>query len=463
METKEDNLSILVVDDEVNQREMLGGFLKKEGHTVFMAPGGREALELLNTRRFDVVLTDIRMPQMDGMALLKAVKSQQPETAVVMITAFGSVETAVSAMREGAYDYLTKPVDLDELTLLLARIGRSLQLERENQSLREERAYQTGSPEDMVVEDPPMAKVWNLIRQVAESEATVLITGESGTGKELIARSIHAYGPRKDRPFVAINCAAIPETLLESELFGHEKGAFTGAIRSHRGKFEQAQGGTLFLDEVGDLPLSLQPKLLRVLQDHRVERVGGERTYELDVRILAATHRDLGLMIQDGQFREDFYYRLNVIHLPLPPLRERPEALPLLAEFFLKKYRMKYGKPKMGMRPETLALLKKYPFPGNVRELETMMERAVVLGRGADIGPEDLPFPVEKTTPNQEDLMALPAPEGQTLPAALETVEKTMIAQAMTAAGGVQTRAAELLGISERMLRYKLKKYGSLL
>jgi two-component system NtrC family response regulator len=447
---------ILIADDEQVQREMLEGFLVKQGYGVGIAADGSQALEKFKGGAFDLVLTDYRMPGMDGVQLLKALKRLNPEVMVVVLTAFGTVGTAVAAMKEGAYDYLNKPIDLDELLLLIQRVEKEVGLSRENRELREQ-LREKFKVDFIISASRRMEEALNLVKRVASSPATVLILGESGTGKELIARAIHYSSPRAEKPLVKVNCAALPENLLESELFGHEKGAFTGAVGRRIGRFEQADQGTVFLDEIGDLSPSLQSKLLRVLQEKEFERVGSSQTLKVDVRVIAATNRNLEEAIQKGTFREDLYYRLNVVTVSLPPLRERKEDIPPLLEHFLKKYSRENQKPVVSLSKEAKDLLMNYHYPGNIRELENIMERAVVLSRGDSITTQDLPLNLRES--KVEDLMK-EAAGGRSLRETLEEIERLRITQALEKSHGVQTKAAEELGISERVLRYKMKKYG---
>ncbi len=446
-----DSIRILVVDDEAGQRELVTGYLKKQGFEVFAAAGGEPALELFRQAPMELILTDQRMPGLSGLELLKAARAINPETQVIVMTAYGNVETAVEAMKAGAADYLTKPLHLEELRQKIERIVEQHRLYAENRALREE-LKSRHRIEGIIGDSGQMLEVISLVQRVAASEATVLIRGESGTGKELIAKAIHYASPRAERPLVRVNCAALPENLLESELFGHEKGSFTGAIANRKGRFELANMGTLFLDEIGDLPLHLQAKLLRVLQEREFERVGSSQPIKVNVRILSATHRDLESLMPAGQFREDLYYRLNVVTILVPPLRERRQDLPALMDHFLKLFSAKNGKALRGFSREARDALLRYDYPGNVRELENLIERAVVLCRGDVIGRGDLPLTLEEPeAPNE--------PQAQ-LTAAVEGMERRMIKNALASAGGVQTRAADLLGITERALRYKLKKYG---
>ena len=448
-------MQILIVDDEIVQREMLEGFLMKQGHAVESAADGQTAVRKFKEGGFDFVLTDLRMPGMDGIQLLKELRHMNPEVIVVILTAYGTIGTAVEAMKEGAYDYLTKPVDLDELLILIRRVERGLELNRENRELKEQ-LRERFRVEYIISASRRMQEALNLVGRVAASPATVLILGESGTGKELIARALHFSSPRADRPFVKVNCAALPENLLESELFGHEKGAFTGATARRIGRFEQAHSGSIFLDEIGDLSPSLQMKLLRVLQEKEFERIGSNQTIRSDVRVVAATNRNLEESIRQGTFREDLYYRLNVVTISLAPLRDRKEDILPLVDYFLKKYNRENQKNITSISKEARDLLLRYDYPGNVRELENIMERAVVLSRGSALSAQDLPANLQEG--RAETGLDHP-PEAGSLPRKLEGLERQMISRALERNGGVQTKAAEELGISERVLRYKLKKY----
>jgi two-component system NtrC family response regulator len=446
---------ILIVDDEKVQREMLEGFLVKQGYGAIAAADGQRALEKFKSGTFDLVLTDYRMPAMEGIQLLKEIKRLNPEAVVVIMTAYGTVGTAVTAMKEGAYDYLTKPIDLDELLLLIQRVEREIGLGQENRELKEQ-LREKFKVDFIVSTSRQMGEALNLVGRVAQSQATVLILGESGTGKELIARAIHYSSLRADKPLVKVNCAALPENLLESELFGHEKGAFTGAVARRIGRFEQADHGSIFLDEIGDLSPSLQMKLLRVLQEKEFERLGSNQTIKSDVRVIAATNHNLEEAIQKGAFREDLYYRLNVVTISLPPLRERKEDIPPLVEHFLRKYNQENKKNVTSLSKEVRDLLMNYHYPGNVRELENIMERAVVLCRGEILTVQDLPLNLRES---KVEAALERARESRNLPAALEEIERQMIANALEKSSGVQTKAAAELGISERVLRYKIKKY----
>ncbi len=446
-----DPYRILVVDDEPAQRELVAGFLRKRGFEVAEAAGGEIALQRFSREPFDLVLTDQRMPDLSGLDLLRRLRALTPEAAVIVMTAYGTIETAVDAIKAGAADYLGKPLNLDELLHRIEQVRERQRLLGENRELREA-LRERHRVEGIVADSGRMQEVLSLVRRVAGSDATVLIRGESGTGKELIARAIHHASSRAAGPFVAVSCAALPEGLLESELFGHEKGAFTGAHAARKGRFELADGGTLFLDEIGDLAPGLQVKLLRVLQERAFERVGGTRTLAADVRVLAATHRALEALVRDGRFRDDLYYRINVVTILLPPLRERREDLPPLIDHFLRRFAEKNVKPIRGLTRDARDALLRYDYPGNVRELENLIERAVVLTRDEVIGARDLPLSLDAPAPEDD------APAG--LVATVEGLERRMIRDALGRAGGVQTRAAELLGISERVLRYKLRKYG---
>ncbi len=441
----------MVVDDERTQLEFVGGFLSKAGFEVVLMESAVRALKRFREEPFDLVLTDQRMPEMSGLELLKQCRGVDPEVAIVILTAYGSIETAVAAMKEGATDYLTKPLNLEELLLRIERVRRSHQLVRENTELRE--ALQDRHRiEGIIGESGQMQEVLDLVRRVAPSDATVLLRGESGTGKELVAKAIHYASDRRGGSLVKVNCAALPENLLESELFGHEKGSFTGAFATRKGRFEVADKGTLFLDEIGDLPAHLQAKLLRVLQEKEFERVGSNRAIASDVRIITATHMDLEQRMRDGSFREDLYYRLNVVTILLPPLRERRQDLPALIDHFLRKFAEKNGKNIQGFSREAREALLRYDYPGNVRELENLVERAIVLTRDDVIGLGELPLTIKETraaTNNQTNLSAV-----------VEGMERRMIVDALRNAGGIQTKAADSLGISERALRYKLRKYG---
>jgi DNA-binding NtrC family response regulator len=449
------SLNILVVEDGKSQREMLRDFLRGEGHEVSEAEAGDIAIELVKGDHFDLLLLDYKMPGMSGMAVLEAVKKLNPEIDVIMITAYGTIEMAVNAMKAGAADYITKPVELEELLILIDRISERRTLLRENEILRRELRRKQVSTDQIVYKSRAMGEVINMAGRVAASHATVLIQGETGTGKELIAKLIHTLSPRSARPMITVNCAALPETLLESELFGHEKGAFTGASSMRIGRFEEADGGSLFLDEIGELSPAVQVKLLRFLQEREFQRLGGNRTLRSDVRIISATNQDLEEKIREGGFRTDLYYRLNVVSIPIPPLRERKEDISPIMDHFLCRFVAENGKKIQGVTSEAKDLLLKYEYPGNVRELENILERAVVITRDSLISRQDLPFPETRFLSDE-----FPDSPSSSLRESLESLERQMIREAIEKSGNNQTKAARLLEISERMLRYKLKKYG---
>lgn len=451
---------ILVVDDEESIREFLDIMLRKEGYEVTTAEDGEKALEIFKKKSFDMVISDLQMPKMNGLDLLKAIKEQSPDVIFLMITAFGTTETAVEAMKVGAYDYITKPFKIDEVRLNISNALRTKILEGENRILKKE-LNKENTVHNLVGNSEPMHRVFDMIRRVSQTPTTVLITGESGTGKEMIAKAIHFNGPLKDKPFIPINCGAIPETLMESEMFGHKKGSFTGAVVDKVGLFEAADGGTIFLDEVGELPLSIQVKLLRVIQERVIRRVGSVEDTEVNVRIITATNRDLGVMVKDKSFREDLYYRLNVINIHAPALRDRMEDIPVLATHFLKKYNERLNKGITGISAEAMNLLKKYNYPGNVRELENIIERTVALEAGTSILPESLPPFVNTTSgrkmasSNEIEITA----EGIDLDKVIGQIEKELLIKAIHAADGVKKRAAKLLGITFRSMRYRVEKH----
>lgn len=454
MDTK--NLKLLIVEDEKPQREMLEGFLVQQGFSVSSVDRGKKALEALRQQAFDLVFLDYRMPQMDGLQTLQEIRKINPELAVIMMTAYGTIETAVQSMKEGATDYLTKPIDLDELLLLIEKVSERILLKRENRELKEQ-LRERYHFDQIIYASGKMEEVLSLTGRAAKSEATVLIRGESGTGKELIANAIHYASPRAERPLIKVNCTALPENLLESELFGHERGAFTGAIQRRIGRFEQAHTGSIFLDEIGDLTPSLQMKLLRVLQEREFERLGSNQTIKTDVRVIAATNKDLEEALETKTLREDLYYRLNVVAIFLPPLRERRQDIPPLIDHFLKEYSERNRRPIPRFSKEARDLLLQYDYPGNVRELENIIERSVVIGRGDAIRTQDLPFQVREEV--KEAKLSLER-EGKSLNDTLSSIERDLIIKALEKYGGIQTRAAQSLGLSERVLRYKMQKYG---
>jgi two-component system response regulator HydG len=449
---KEKN-TILVVDDDLAHRTMLRTLLGGWGYGVVDADDGQSAVEAVHEKPFDLILMDIRMIRVSGLEALVEIKRFNPAIPVVIMTAYASVETAVKALKEGAYDYLTKPLDFDELKIIMERAMEHSRLQVENRYLRESLASQFDR-RNIIGRSVPMIRLLETVTQVAPSEASVLITGESGTGKEMIAGAIHFNSRRKEGPFVKINCAAITETLLESELFGHEKGAFTGADRRKEGKFRQADRGSIFLDEVSEMSLAMQVKLLRVLQEREIVRVGGEEVIKIDVRVVAATNKKLIREIQAGRFREDLYYRLNVVTLHVPPLRERREDIPLIAQHFLALFAERNHKNIRGFTPRAMDRLLKYSWPGNVRELMNAVERGVVLSRSEYLDEEEFSLVLQDQSPSAEP----PAP--QITASSLDAVEKETILRALEASGGNKSEAARRLGITRRTLHLKLKKYG---
>lgn len=444
--------SLLLIEDEIIQLKTLQTLLEEEGYKVDAATTGHDALNLFASKTIDIIISDFNLPDMDGLSVLEKIKQVNPEIPVIIVTAYGSIDRAVTAMKAGAYNYLTKPININELLILIKRAFEHRTLISENVRLREALSERF-TAKGVIAKSPKMQEVLNIAGRAALSKATVLIRGESGTGKEVIARVIHHASPRKDAPFIAFNVGALAPTLIEDELFGHEKGAFTGADRQRDGRFVQANNGTLFIDEIGDIPIGLQTKFLRVLQESIVERLGSHLSIQTDMRIIAATNKNLEAMIRDSSFREDLYYRLNVVTIQIPPLRERKEDILPLCDLFIKKYSAENNKQIVGFTREAFDLILKYNFPGNIRELENMVERAIVLTRGTHIGLDDLPPTIFLPALDKE-----PSDEGN-LDTQVEKLEKYMILTALRKSGGNQSLAARSLQISERKLRYKMKKY----
>jgi two-component system response regulator PilR (NtrC family) len=451
---------ILVADDEQSMREFLDIMLKKEGYKVSLASNGEEVVKLMDNDLFDLVLLDIRMPKLDGISTLKKIKAIAPETVVIMITAYASADTAIKAMKEGAYDYITKPFKVEEIKLIINNALEKKNLQKENILLKQvvRDRYHFGN---IIGQSLKMVALYDLLEKVSPTKTNILIAGESGTGKELVAKAIHYNSPRKEKPFVTLNCGAIPESLIESELFGHMKGAFTDAIATKKGLFEVADEGTIFLDEISELPLLMQVKLLRVLQDKEFKRVGGTEDIRVDVRIISATNKDLDEAVKEKHFREDLFYRLNVIQIKLPPLRERREDIPILTNHFLKKYSEELNKNILKIVPEALQILLNYEYPGNVRELQNIIERAVALESSQELTAHNLssylseqPFlkkgPIDIEIPN----------EGIDLEKMVEDLERTLLVKALDKTKGIKKKAAELLHINFRSMRYRLEKYG---
>ncbi len=442
---------LLVVDDDPGSLEAMKDALEYAGYDVVSAPSGAEAFRLLNTSEFDAVLTDLYMPTINGMEIMTAALKSDPNMPVIIFTGHATVENAVEAMKAGAFHYITKPVNVEELRITVKKALEQKKLIRENLDLKR-RVNRKFGFENIIANSRKMQEILDTVVQIAPSRANVLITGESGTGKELIASAIHYNSDRKEQPFVKLNCAVLAEGVLESELFGHEKGAFTGAIKSRKGMFEQADGGTLFLDEIGDVPLSTQVKLLRVLEEREFTRVGGDSPIQVDVRIITATNRDLKGAINDGHFREDLYFRLNVVNLDLPPLRDRREDIPLMLQHFIHEFCLENNKPELILQRETLDLLTQYSWPGNVRELRNVVESLVVRLRGTEITPNDLPDSVRKVSQSEATVM----PVGTSL----EDVEKDLILKTLDSVNGNKTQAAKILGVGLRTLYRKLEQYG---
>jgi two-component system response regulator AtoC len=446
---------VLVVDDEENIRLVLRTLLKKHGYDVEVADSGEAALALVDSFGPDVILTDVRMPKMGGLDLLATLKAKQNPATVIVMSAYGNVDLALEAIKAGAYDYVGKPFKPDEIVLALRKAEEREALRRENRALREQ-IRSENQFESILAKSAPMVEIFRTITKIAEFKTTVLISGESGVGKELVARALHARGIRKGGPFVAINCGAIPENLLESELFGHKKGAFTDASSDRRGLFEEASGGTLFLDEIGELPLNLQVKLLRVLQEDSVRRLGDSKDVKIDVRIIAATHRDLGAEVKAGRFREDLYYRINVLPIAIPPLRARREDINLLIDHFVARNNARLGTQIRGLTSDTRKLLLEYAWPGNVRELENTIERAMVLAEGEVLDAHDLP---ERIRDALDPVQVQLASGELSIKKTAQAIEEILIRRALTKTRGNRTRAAEILEISHRALLYKIKDY----
>ncbi len=447
--------SVLVVDDERSQREILRVILEEEDYEVILANGGKEALKAVREFAPDIILTDLKMPDMDGLGLLDSLPKEPFLPPLIIMTAHGSISSAVEAMKKGAFNYLTKPLDKDELLIVLSRAFERLNLMKENYLLQQE-VHGKFNLDNIIGSSDKMREVFSLIEKVSSSSVTVLLCGESGTGKELVAKAIHYNSPRKNKPLMAINCAAIPENLIESELFGYEIGAFTGATTRKLGIFETSNGGTLFLDEIGDLSLPMQSRLLRVLQEKEIRRVGGRENIKVDVRLIAATNKILEKEIQRGSFRDDLYYRLTVVTINIPPLRERKADIPRLAQFFLEKYNMEFGKRVKNINSEAMRALLDYDWPGNVRELESAIERAVLLGEGDTITMADIAGVIKKP------LQRIASTNFEIPPSGIdfEELEKNLLVQAMDRAGGVIAKAAKLLGMSYKTFWYRWEKFG---
>ena len=451
---------ILVADDEQSMREFLDIMLKKEGYKVSLASNGEEVVKLIDNDLFDLVLLDIRMPKLDGLSALKRIKAIAPETIVIMITAYASADTAIKAMKEGAYDYITKPFKVEEIKLIIKNALEKKNLQKENILLKQvvRDRYHFGN---IIGQSPKMMVLYDLLEKVSPTKTNILIAGESGTGKELVAKAIHYNSPRKEKPFVTLNCGAIPESLIESELFGHMKGAFTDAIATRKGLFEVADEGTIFLDEISELPLLMQVKLLRVLQDKEFKRVGGTEDIRVDVRIISATNKDLEEAVKEKRFREDLFYRLNVIQIKLPPLRDRKEDVQILANHFLKKYTEELNKNILKISPEALQILLDYGYPGNVRELQNIIERAVALESHQELTAHNLSSYLNEQSLMRKGPIDIDIPnEGVDLEKMVEDLERTLLLKALDKTKGIKKKAAELLHINFRSMRYRLEKYG---
>jgi two-component system response regulator PilR (NtrC family) len=449
---------VLVVDDEQSMRDLLAITLEKQGYEVTVADSGETAVDNIRRTVFDAVITDIKMVKVSGLEVLRITKDLSPETAVIVITAVGSTETAVEAMKLGAYDYITKPFKLDEINLIVKNALERKRLVEENRYLRKQLQVQYHF-DNLVGKSGGMVAVWDTIRKIADSPSTVMITGESGTGKEQVARAIHFNSQRRDKPFISVNCGAIPEALMESELFGHVKGSFTGAVANKVGLFTAADGGTLFLDEITEIPALLQVKLLRAIQEREIRRVGETRETKVDVRLIAASNRELEQAVSEGVLREDLFYRLNVIPIHLPPLRDRRDDIQLLVTHFLQKLGKQLGKEMKAVAPEALAMLERYHWPGNLRELENVIERAMVLSAADVLEAPALPDSLRRERPLRGVEIDLPE-EGMDLEATLDSIERRYLQRAMDRTGGVQTKAAELLRMTFRQFRYKLQKHN---
>jgi two-component system response regulator PilR (NtrC family) len=451
---------ILVVDDEQSLREVLSIMLKRAGYAVTSVADGEDAIEQIQKEIFDLVITDLRMPKVDGMEVLKAVKSTSPETVVLLITAFATADSAVEAMKQGAYDYLTKPFQVDEVQLIIRNALEKRRLTTENMLLKREMASQSSFAQ-LVGQSEAMQKVFDVVKKVADSKSNVLICGESGTGKELVARAIHYNSARSAMPFVAVNCSAVPETLLESELFGHMKGSFTGAISNKAGLFEVANGGTIFLDEIGDTTPTIQVKLLRVIQEREFRRVGGSQDIKVDVRIIAATNKDLEKAVADGSFREDLYYRLDVIPIRLPPLRLRSGDIPLLVTHFLDRFSKESGKPAPILTPEAMHVLLGHEWRGNVRELENLIERVVAFSTSGSVSDADIRGWLHRSVSPQQQSVPTDLPEdGLDLEGMINGIEKDLLLKALERSKWVKKKAARLLRLNTRSFRYRLEKYA---
>ncbi len=455
-----------MIDDNESVREGVAAIVRKEGYDCLVASSGPEGLALFKEHRPDFVISDLKMEGMDGIEVLQAIKDSDPDALIMLITAYGTVQTAVTAMKLGAFDFLTKPFSPQVLRLKLKAAAHYLdmaeernRLESENEYLRREVQGAIGARR-LIGRSPAFTRVMDLVSRVARTDSSVLVLGESGTGKELVAEAIHEHSPRRGGPFIKVNCGALTETLLESELFGHEKGAFTGAIKRKIGRFELANHGTIFLDEIGDVSPALQLKLLRVLQERTFERVGGEKTIQVDVRVISATNRDLEAMVREGAFREDLFYRLHIVPIHLPPLRERREDIPLLVTHFVDKLRNRTRSRVTGFSDQAMEALLEYDWPGNVRELENVVEQILVFAQGEVVGVEDLPPAIRKASSPLSGGVGLDDLEGRSLPELLKDIERRIISEAYRRAGGVKTETARLLGIKTSALYYKLNAYG---